>query len=85
MSQSSGQYRYFLFSNEQYRLRQKAELSLGKTYIPGRVLNRGKWNDFTEISSSPSNYKFADAKVVAEGYLDRMTYKMNTNEWRVRS
>lgn len=85
MAQSTGQYRYFLFSNEQYKLRKKAELSLGKTYIPGRVLNKGRWYDYTEISQTPSNNRYADAKIVAEGYLDRMTYRQSTSEWTVRS
>lgn len=55
-------YRYFLYSQSQYKLRSEAELSLGKQYIPGRVLTKGRWKDFTEISTTPSNNKFADAK-----------------------
>lgn len=85
MEQSSGRYRYFLFSQSQYELRKKAELSLGKTYIPGRVLTNGRWKDFTEISTTPSNNKFADSKVVNQGYLESMTYENNRNEWKVRS
>jgi hypothetical protein len=77
-------YRYFLYSQQQYDSRTAAELSLGKTYIPGKVLNRGRWKEFTEISASPSNSMYADAKIVAEGYLDSMRYTMNTSEWRTR-
>ena len=78
------QYRYFLYSQEQYKLRKQTEANLGKTYIPGQVLVNGRWKDYTEISSRPSNYKFADAKIIAEGYLDSVNYKKATNEWRMR-
>lgn len=81
---SEKRYRYFLFSQSQYQLRQETEEKLGKTYIPGRVLSRGRWRDFTEISTTPSNNKFADAKIVAEGYLENMKYEMNKSEWRRR-
>ena len=77
-------YRYFLFSQSQYQLRLETEEKLGKTYIPGRVLASGRWKDFTEISTTPSNNKFADAKIVAEGYLEDMTYQMSKSEWRRR-
>lgn len=75
-------YRYFLFSQSQFTLRTTAEANIGKVYIPGRVRDRGRWKDFTEISSTPTNNKFADAKVVAEGYIEDMLYKNNTTEWR---
>lgn len=81
---SEKRYRYFLFSQEQYLLRSRMEESLGKTYIPGKVLSKGRWRDFTEISLTPSNNKYADAKIVAEGNLEDLKYKMNTSEWRRR-
>lgn len=77
-------YRYFLFSQSQYQLRTETEETLGKTYIPGKVLSKGRWRNFTEISSIPSNNKYADAKIVAEGYLENMEYVMNKSEWRRR-
>ena len=77
-------YRYFLFSQSQYQLRLETEENLGKTYIPGRVLSKGRWRDFTEISTTPSNNKYADAKIVAEGYLENIQYTMNKSEWRRR-
>ena len=77
-------YRYFLFSQSQYQLRTETEETLGKTYIPGKVLSKGRWRNFTEISSTPSNNKYADAKIVAEGYLENMEYVMNKSEWRRR-
>lgn len=77
-------YKYFLFSQQQYQLRKEVELNLGKNYVPGKVLKSGRWKDYTEISDSPSNNKFADAKVIAEGYLDNMQYKMASSTWRTR-
>ena len=77
-------YRYFLFSQSQYQLRMDTEERLGKTYIPGKVLSKGRWRDFTEISTTPSNNKYADAKIVAEGYLEDTQYIMNKSEWRKR-
>lgn len=52
--------------------------------MPGKVLQNGRWKDYTEISSTPSNNKFADAKIIAEGNLEDMEYKKASSEWRVR-
>ena len=84
MALKEKRYRYFLYSQSQFTLRTNAEASLGKRYIPGEVISGGKWKQFTEISSTPSNNKFADAKIVAEGYLEDMEYQMNKSEWRTR-
>lgn len=81
----SSTYKYFLFSQQQYQLRKEVELKIGRIYIPGKVVANGRWKDYTEISDSPTNNKFADAKVIAEGYLDRMEYKQSTFQWRTRS
>ena len=35
-------YRYFLFSQSQYQLRLETEERIGKTYIPGKVLSKGR-------------------------------------------
>lgn len=74
-------YKYFLYSRQQYMLRTEVEKKLGKTYIPGKVLYRGKWRDYTEISDTPTNNKFSDAKVITEGYLDKIQYENPTFEW----
>lgn len=78
------QYRYFLYSRDQHKLRDSAEAAINKQYIPGRVISGGKWRDFTEMSTSQTINKFADAKVVAQGYLDKMTYTNAKSEWRSR-
>lgn len=77
-------YRYFIFSQKQYNERVDAENKLGKQYIPGKVMVRGAYKDFTEISTSPSNSRYADGKLITEGYLDELKYIMNKSEWRTR-
>lgn len=77
-------YKYFLYSRQQFLLRTEVEAKLGKTYIPGKVMYKGRWRDFTEISDSPTNNKFADAKVITEGYLDKVQYQNATFEWKRR-
>lgn len=77
-------YRYFIFSQKQYQERVDAENKLGKRYIPGKVMVRGVYKDFTEISNSPSNSRYADGKLITEGYLDELKYIMNKSEWRTR-
>ena len=73
-------YRYFLYSDSQYRMRREIEATINKKFIPGKVLYKGKWKNFTEISSSPDN-GFSDCKVVAEGYLGDMQYQDFRSEW----
>ena len=80
----SRQYKYFLYSQDEHKVRKEAEARLGKDYIPGQVLANGRWKNYTEISSSPTNNRYADAKVVAEGYLDSVRYKKASSEWRTR-
>lgn len=77
-------YRYFIFSQKQYQERSDAEEKLGRRYIPGKVMVHGLYKDFTEISTSPSNPRYADGKLLAEGYLDQIKYVMNKSEWRQR-
>lgn len=77
-------YRYFIFSQKQYNERLEAERKLGKTYIPGKVMVHGVYRDFTEISTTPSNSRYADGNLITEGYLDSVKYIMNKSEWRTR-
>ena len=77
-------YRYFIFSQKQYNERLEAERKLGKTYIPGKVMVHGVYRDFTEISTTPSNSRYADGKLITECYLDSVKYIMNKSEWRTR-
>lgn len=79
------EYGYFLYSSAQHKMRQQVEEQLGRKFIPGRVLVNGNWKTFTQISSSPSNIAYGDAKIVAKGYLDEMNYTNCSNKWKVQS
>lgn len=73
-------YRYFLYSKTQHNMREEVDRGINKTFTPGKVLSKGRWVIFTEISTKPSN-SFADAKIVAEGYLEDMKYQNHTSVW----
>ena len=73
-------YRYFLYSKSQHNMRTQVDKSINKVFTPGIVLSKGKWVTFTEISVKPTN-SFADAKIVAEGYLEDMKYQNHTSVW----
>lgn len=73
-------YRYFLYSKSQHNMREDVDKNINKVFIPGKVFNKGKWHIYTEISSTPSN-KYADSKIVAEGYIEDMKYQNHTSVW----
>ena len=79
---SNKTYRYFLYSKEQYKQRLEIEKQIGRVFIPGKVLSKGSWHQFTDISTNPSN-SFADSKIVAEGYLEDMKYANHNSQWEV--
>ena len=60
--------------------RADVDKNINKVFIPGKVFNKGKWHIYTEISSTPSN-KYADSKIVAEGYIEDMKYQNHTSVW----
>lgn len=67
-------YKYFLYSATQYKARVQIEKNMKKQYIPGKVLVRGQWKDYTEISNNPSNNRFSDTIIITEGYIDNINY-----------
>lgn len=79
----TAEYVYFLYSAEQFKLRTEVESKVNKKFIPGEVLVNGDWKEFTQISASPTSPMFVDAKVVAEGYKDRIKFKECTSEWKI--
>lgn len=83
MSTIAKRYKYFLFSREQYEMRQKLEFNRNKEYIPGKVMINGRWKDYTEICESPYN-RYADSVLVAEGYIETMKYQKEKIDWRPR-
>ncbi len=75
-------YVYFLYSQSQQKMCEEIEKAVGRDYVPGKVMANGKMRMFTEISSTPTNNKYADAKVITEGYIDSITYTSPTRTWR---
>lgn len=73
------QIKYFIYSSEQFKFRQKVEAKMGRKFKTGYVVVNGIRKPFTELSSS-SESRFADAKVVAEGNPDFMTYTLPKGE-----
>ncbi len=73
-------YRYFLYSKDQHRMRTAVDARLNKVFTPGKVLSKGRWVQYTEMSAKPTN-SFADAKIVAEGYIEDMKYQNHTSVW----
>ena len=73
-------YRYFLYSKSQHSMRTEIDKKIKKVFTPGKVLTKGHWALYTEISMKPEN-SYADTKVVAEGYLEDMTYKNPESVW----
>lgn len=73
-------YRYFLYSKTQHKMREEVDKKLNKVFTPGKVINRGKWIPYTEISITPTN-AYPDAKIVAEGYLEDMKFQNHMSVW----
>lgn len=73
-------YRYFLYSKTQHKTRIEVDKKINKVFTPGKVLTRGKWVQYTEISTKTSN-SYPDTKVVAEGYLEDMKYQSHSSVW----
>lgn len=73
-------YRYFLYSKAQHNLRTEIDKKIKKVFTPGKVLTKGRWVQYTEISTKPENL-YADTRVVAQGYLEDMKYQMPTSIW----
>lgn len=78
---NKNKYRYFLYSSTQYRDRVNIEKNIGKVFIPGVVIYKGKKYEFTEITTDPSKSMYADKKIVAEGYIETMKYTQPKHIW----
>lgn len=75
-------YRYFLYSKSQEIIRTDADNRMGKKFILGQVLVKGRWVPFTQISAKADNEMWPDCVLIAEGYLKNMTYKEPRSEWK---
>ena len=74
MNNENEDIRYFLFSKEQMDMRIKVDGSIGQKYKPGRVMVRGKFKLFTEISTEPTN-NFNDTRIVLKEDINLARYE----------
>ncbi|MDD3121897.1 MAG: hypothetical protein PHC62_00110 [Candidatus Izemoplasmatales bacterium] len=73
-------YRYFIFSNTQKKEREEIEKEIGRVFKPGIVAYKGVKRQFTELLTDISKCRYADFELVAEGYLQDITYSLPTHE-----
>lgn len=74
-------YRYFIYSETQYKERVEIEKKIGRAYKPGTVVYKGRKYQYTEVVSNIDNSRYADFKIVAEGYIEDITYTRSTHAW----
>lgn len=70
------QYKYFLYSDSEYKEEKEILSKAGKEFKLGTVIVNGTRKNFTSISNNPTIGRYYDCKVVAEGYLDSFIYTM---------
>ena len=83
LQSKKSEYVYFIYSEQQKKERTEAEARNNKLFVPGEVLVMGEWKEFTQVSNRPSLPLFADSRVVAEGYKDRITFRDCANQWKI--
>lgn len=81
----TGEYRYFLYSPTQEKELSDVNSSMGKKFKPGEVFVQGKYKKYTQLSKNPTNPLYADATIVAKGYLDKMKYTEPQKVWKVQA
>ena len=84
-TKKAGEYRYFLYSPIQEKELAKGADSMGKKYKAGEVFVDGKYKKYTQLSKSPTNPLYADAVIIAKGYLDKMKYMEPQKVWKVQA
>lgn len=72
-------YRYFLYSRTQHESRKNVEARMNRKYVPGKVNVNGIWKEYTEISTTPNNIRYADMRVVAKGYIEDFKYTQSSS------
>ena len=73
---ASNPYLYFMFSTEHANKKNTVEGKLGKRFECGTVVVNGKKKKYSYVSTNKTVFlkEYPDAKVVAEGYDNKMTY-----------
>lgn len=72
-STNKDEYVYFIYSEQQEKLRKEVEAKIGREFKCGLVVVRGLRVPFTEMNITGTS-RFPDAKLVAQGIKSRMKY-----------
>lgn len=71
-------YVYFLYSEKQSKDRSEIEKKMSRVFTLGSVIVNGRKKFFTEMSKKSSN-RYPDCKIIAEGWLSKVTYTLPTS------
>ena len=72
--------KYFLYSQTQLKFRKETDRKVGKNFITGWVIVRGKKMPFTELISDKTRSMYSDAKVVCYEDPSTVKYQMPKSE-----
>lgn len=76
-TESSAAYmRYFIYSDEQFKIRKEIESKLGKVFKAGTVIVNGQQKEFTEITNNVDINRYSDAKIVMYGDIRTIKYSV---------
>ena len=64
---------YFIYSEQQEKMRKEVESKIGRVFNCGTVVVNGMRKPFTEISTKEVT-RYPDAKIVASGYKSKIKY-----------
>ena len=67
-------YKYFLYSEDQFNEKNTILSKMGKTFTPGIVVTNGQRVRYTQLSDKPSIPRFIDTVIVAEGDINEFTF-----------
>lgn len=67
-------FRYFMYSQNQAKLKREIAEKLGRRLELGTVIVKGEQKLFTEIVINPDNIRYSDAQIVASGDIRTMKY-----------
>lgn len=73
---ANSDYRYFLFSMDQVKDKNKIYDKVNKTMVLGTVFYNGVRKEFSALSTTPTLNKYTDVRIVAQGDITKMQYTM---------
>lgn len=73
-------YKYFLYSLKQIADKNEMYDKVNKEMVLGTVIYNGKRREFSALSDTKTLERYSDARVVAEGEIDKMQYTMPSSK-----